>query len=116
MVPGVTIHEQPFAFDGALWDCSVVAVGQTWYSFGWETQLLETGFLAIWLVPLLSLQPVPSFAPPVVILWAYRWLIFRIMLGAVRQCRRLCAHRLQLCCVIPLSSFTLLLLLLPDRA
>lgn len=36
---------------GALWALymSVVNVGQTWYSFGWESQLLETGFLAIWL-------------------------------------------------------------------
>ncbi|HEY9016237.1 MAG TPA: hypothetical protein VIM84_14385, partial [Gemmatimonadales bacterium] len=28
---------------------SFVNVGQTWYSFGWETLLLETGFLAIFL-------------------------------------------------------------------
>ena len=27
---------------------SLVNVGQTWFSFGWESQLLETGFLAIW--------------------------------------------------------------------
>jgi lipase maturation factor 1 len=30
---------------------SLVNVGQIWYSFGWESQLLETGFLAIFLVP-----------------------------------------------------------------
>jgi hypothetical protein len=30
---------------------SIVNVGQIWYSFGWESQLLETGFLAIFLVP-----------------------------------------------------------------
>jgi hypothetical protein len=29
---------------------SLVNVGQTWYSFGWESQLLEIGFLAIWAV------------------------------------------------------------------
>lgn len=28
---------------------SIVNVGQTWYSFGWESLLLETGFLAIFL-------------------------------------------------------------------
>ena len=30
---------------------SIVNVGQTWYSFGWETLLLEAGFLAIFLGP-----------------------------------------------------------------
>ena len=30
---------------------SIVNVGQQWYSFGWESQLLETGFLAIWINP-----------------------------------------------------------------
>ena len=35
---------------------SIVNVGQTWFSFGWESQLLETGFLAIWAVPILSLS------------------------------------------------------------
>lgn len=28
---------------------SIVNVGQTWYSFGWESLLLETGFLMIFL-------------------------------------------------------------------
>ena len=28
---------------------SIVNVGQTWYGFGWESLLLETGFLAIFL-------------------------------------------------------------------
>ena len=35
---------------------SIVNVGQTWFSFGWESQLLETGFLAIWAVPVFSLS------------------------------------------------------------
>ena len=35
---------------------SIVNVGQNWFSFGWESQLLETGFLAIWAVPILSLS------------------------------------------------------------
>lgn len=33
---------------------SVVNVGQTWYSFGWESQLLEMGFLSMFAVPLLG--------------------------------------------------------------
>lgn len=61
---------------------SIVHVGQDWYAFGWEIQLLETGFLAIFLCSLLDGRPFPSRPPPVVVIWLYRWLIFRIMLGA----------------------------------
>lgn len=69
---------------GVLWALylSVDHVGQTWYSFGWEIQLLETGFLAVFLVPLLDARPFPRRPPPVVVIWLYRWLIFRILLGA----------------------------------
>ncbi len=61
---------------------SIVNVGQLWYSYGWEIQLLETGFLAVFLCPLLDGRIFPRRPPPVVVLWLYRWLIFRIMLGA----------------------------------
>ena len=61
---------------------SFVHVGQDWYGFGWEIQLLETGFLAIFLCPLLDPRPFPKHRPPLVIIWLFRWLIFRIMLGA----------------------------------
>lgn len=62
---------------------SIVNIGQTWYSFGWESQLLETGFLAIFLVPLLSIQKYPRTLPcPWLCIFAYRWLLFRTMLGA----------------------------------
>ncbi|XP_033630270.1 lipase maturation factor 1-like [Asterias rubens] len=62
---------------------SLVGVGQRWYTFGWESQLLETGFLAIFMCPLLSLRQFPKRTPtPWVTLWGFRWLIFRIMLGA----------------------------------
>ncbi len=61
---------------------SFVHVGQDWYGYGWEIQLLETGFLAIFLCPLLDGRPFPKREPPVVVLWLFRWLIFRIMLGA----------------------------------
>ena len=51
---------------------------------GWESQLLETGFLAIFLCPVLSLRQLPRHSPThPVIVWGYRWLIFRIMIGAV---------------------------------
>lgn len=61
---------------------SFVHVGQDWYGYGWEIQLLETGFLAIFLCPLLDARPFPRRAPPIVLIWLFRWLIFRIMLGA----------------------------------
>src|SRR6185436_5118735 len=54
---------------------SFVNVGQTWYSFGWETLLLETGFLAIFF-------GARDVAPPVVVIWLLRWELFRVMLGA----------------------------------
>ncbi len=62
----------------------IVNVGQTWYSFGWESQLLESGFIAIFLVPVFSLNMTDPTSPPSFIpILLYRWLIFRIMLGAV---------------------------------
>ena len=61
---------------------SFVHLGQDWYGYGWELQLLETGFLAIFLCPLLDARPFPRREPPLPILWLFRWLIFRMMLGA----------------------------------
>lgn len=40
---------------------SVVQVGQVWYGFGWESLLVETGFLAI-------LLGTGDTAPPVLVL------------------------------------------------
>lgn len=61
---------------------SFMHVGQEWYGYGWEIQLTETGFLAIFLCPLLDWRPFPKYAPPFTIIVLFRWLIFRIMLGA----------------------------------
>lgn len=54
---------------------SIVNVGQTWYSFGWESLLLETGFLAIFLGN-------DRTAPPMLVMWLFRWLLFRVEFGA----------------------------------
>lgn len=54
---------------------SIVNVGQTFYGFGWESLLLEAGFLAAFLGP-------PSMAPPALVLWLFRWLVFRLEFGA----------------------------------
>ena len=69
---------------GLLWVLymSIKHVGQEWYGYGWEIQLTETGFLAIFLCPLLDLRPFPKREPPFPIIFLFRWLIFRIMLGA----------------------------------
>jgi hypothetical protein len=61
---------------------SFVHVGQDWYGYGWENQLLETGFLAIFLCPLLDPRPFTRRPPPMPIISLFRWLIFRIMLGS----------------------------------
>ncbi len=62
---------------------SIDHVGQRWYSFGWETQLLETGLIAVFLCPLLGWRPRSSrHPPPIVPIILLRWLIVRIMLGA----------------------------------
>ncbi len=61
---------------------SFVPVGQDWYGYGWEIQLLETGFLSIFLVPFLDGRPFPKSPPPLQVIWLFRWLIFRIMLGS----------------------------------
>jgi hypothetical protein len=61
---------------------SYVHVGQEWYGYGWEIQLDETGFLAIFLCPLIDMRPFPKHEPPKLIIVLFRWLIFRIMLGA----------------------------------
>ncbi len=54
---------------------SIVNVGQTWYAFMWESLLLEAGFLAIFLGN-------QHTAPPVLVLWMLRWLLFRLEIGA----------------------------------
>lgn len=91
-----------FAWTGFLLSCIVIAgfanapllavlwfvylsfthVGQEWYGYGWEIQLTETGFLAIFLCPLLDMRPFPKQAAPFPIIVLFRWLIFRLMFGA----------------------------------
>lgn len=61
---------------------SIVHAGQDWYGYGWEIQLTETGFLAIFLCPLVEMRPFPKRPPPFIIIVLFRWLIFRIMVGA----------------------------------
>ena len=61
----------------ALWALylSIVNVGQTFYAFGWESLLCETGFLAIFL----GNAAVTPFFPLIILM---RWLLFRVEFGA----------------------------------
>jgi hypothetical protein len=54
---------------------SIVNVGQQFYSFGWESLLLEAGFLGIFLGN-------DEVAPPTLVLLLFRWLAFRVEFGA----------------------------------
>ncbi len=72
----------PVAVLAALWVLylSLSLGGQVFFSFQWDTLLLEAGFLAIWLAPL-TLSPrgerrAPARRPALWLLW---WLLFRLM-------------------------------------
>ncbi|GIU91584.1 MAG: membrane protein [Acidimicrobiia bacterium] len=54
---------------------SIVNVGQTFYSFGWESLLLEAGFLV-------AFSGNRQVTAPLVVMWAFRWLLFRLEFGA----------------------------------
>src|SRR3954465_962865 len=54
---------------------SIANVGQTFYGFGWESLLCETGFLAVFLGN-------AQVAPPLTIVVLARWLLFRVEFGA----------------------------------
>ena len=54
---------------------SIVNVGQTFYSFGWESMLLEAGFFAIFLGP-------SRVEPPLVPILCLRFMLLRVELGA----------------------------------
>lgn len=54
---------------------SYVNIGQIFYAFGWESLLLECGFLAIFLGP-------GGTEPNWMVIWLFRWLAFRVMFGA----------------------------------
>jgi hypothetical protein len=54
---------------------SIINVGQTFYSFGWESLLVELGFFTIFAGARIT-------APHRLLNLAYRWTLFRLMFGA----------------------------------
>lgn len=68
-----------------LWflQLSFIHVGQSFWSFGWETNLLEITFLSLFMVPFWNLRPFERGVPPSkVIMVLQRWVLFRLMFGA----------------------------------
>lgn len=69
----------------SLWmlQISIVHAGQIFWSFGWETQLLEFTFLSIFLCPLWNPRlDRPESPPKKIAIYFQRWMLFRLMLGA----------------------------------
>lgn len=64
---------------------SIDTAGQTFFSFQWDSLLLEAGFAAILLAPW-GFRPGYADPPPRMAIWLFRFLIFRLMLesGAVK--------------------------------
>ena len=57
-------------------------VGNIWFEFGWEMQLLETTLLCAALAHPWDPRPLAAKSPPTTSIVLMRWLAFRIMLGA----------------------------------
>ena len=57
-------------------------IGQTWFGFGWEIQILETTLLCAALAHPWDPRPLAARSPPTTAIVLLRWLVFRIMLGA----------------------------------
>lgn len=59
---------------------SLVTVGQEFLSFQWDTLLLETGFLAIFLAPVTFWDRFSrNYEPPALPRFLLKWLLFRLM-------------------------------------
>jgi lipase maturation factor 1 len=60
---------------------SLAVAGEDFLSFQWDVLLLEAGLLAVPLAPRGLLRPRPGL-PPLLVVWMYRWLLFRLMFGS----------------------------------
>jgi hypothetical protein len=74
----------PLLVTGLLWGLylSLVTAGQVFLRFQWDILLLETGFLAIFLAPPHIVPRLSQRSPSVIIIWLFRWLIFRLMFSS----------------------------------
>jgi hypothetical protein len=66
-----------------LFYLSLSVVGQEFLSYQWDTLLLETGFLAIFLAPLTWRERRRELVdPPRIVVWLFLWLLFRLNVGS----------------------------------
>jgi hypothetical protein len=62
---------------------SLAVVAREFLSYQWDALLLEAGFLAIFVAPLVVFErPRAPAAPPRVARWLMLWLVFRLMFGS----------------------------------
>jgi hypothetical protein len=61
---------------------SLVGVGQVFLGYQWDALLLEAGFLAVFLPPPRLLPSRDAGPPSRVIVWLFRWLLFRLMFSS----------------------------------
>ncbi|HEV3256964.1 MAG TPA: lipase maturation factor family protein [Gemmataceae bacterium] len=62
---------------------SLNVAGQVFLIYQWDALLLETGFLAVFLAPPQLWPRLGHEAPPSrVVLWLFRWLLFRLVFGS----------------------------------
>jgi lipase maturation factor 1 len=62
---------------------SLTVAGQVFMGYQWDALLLEAGFLAIFFAPPQLWPKLRREGPPsLLMLWLYRWLLFRLMFGS----------------------------------
>ena len=69
----------------ALWliYLSIVNLETNIMNYGWEWMTVEITFLLIFQSPIFSISKFPKKTPPsILIIWLYRWLAFRLLIGA----------------------------------
>jgi len=72
----------PLACLVVLWALylSFAGIGSPFLGYQWDALLLETGFLALFWAPArLRLDDPRAPAPSTIVLWLFRWLVFRLM-------------------------------------
>jgi hypothetical protein len=62
-----------------LFYLSLTVAGQEFLGFQWDNLLLEAGLLLIFLLPPCVLQVKPSVRPSRIVIWLFRWLLFRLV-------------------------------------
>jgi len=91
----MVIPRDSWMIQSLLWAAYLTIVtvtsGSSFYAYGWESQIIETGFLCIFLCDLpsirtgtisLALWQRRQDSPSPIVLWLFRWLSFRISIGA----------------------------------